>query len=199
LNALHQAARRELEILNSLAEGLPVSQRILARRLGIALGLTNLYVKRLARKGHIKVTTIPPNRIRYYVTPRGFAEKTRLTYQYLRYSLHLYREAREALREALAPLAENGARRIALYGTGEAAELAYLTLQELDLRPAAILDEVPGGRFLGHPVRGLDPAAFDEFDYVVAATLEEPAALLARLEAGGLPRSRVITLRREGA
>jgi DNA-binding MarR family transcriptional regulator len=198
LNAVQQAARRELEILNSLAEGRPVSQRALAQQLGIALGLTNLYVKRLARKGHIKISTIPPNRIRYCVTPRGFAEKTRLTYQYLRYSLHVYREAREALREALAPLARNGARRIALYGTGEAAELAYLTLQELGLRPAAILGDAAGARFLGHPVRALGQAGSDAYDCVVAATLEEPAALLARLEAGGVPRHRIITLRREG-
>src|SRR3972149_10065734 len=125
---MEREAQRDLEILTELARGEPTTQRGLARKLGIALGLANLYLKRLARKGHIKVTTIPPNRIRYLLTPTGFIEKTRLTYEYMNYSLELYRQTRRALRESLGPLAPQGRRRVVLYGTGEAAELAYLTL-----------------------------------------------------------------------
>ena len=73
-------AQRDLAILNEIEGGAEVTQRGLAGKLGIALGLTNLYLKRLARKGYIKVTTIPRNRVKYLVTPKGFAEKTRLTY-----------------------------------------------------------------------------------------------------------------------
>ncbi len=196
LNTLDTSARRELEILNSIAEGDRVSQRVLARRLGIALGLTNLYLKRLAHKGYIKVTTIPPHRIKYLVTPRGFAQKTRLTYEYMRYSLALYREARQTLRQALAPLAENGARRIAIYGTGEAAELAYLTLQELGIQPVAVLSDGADERFLGHRVREVGEAGGDEYDYVVLAALEPPARILAHLERKGVPRARIVTLTR---
>ena len=71
----------------------------------------------------------------------------------MRYALRLYREARHALRETFAPLAADGAQRIAIYGTGEAAKLAYMTLKELGIEPAAILDGRGGGRFLGHPVQ----------------------------------------------
>ena len=196
MNALDQTARRELEILNSIAEGHPVSQRALARRLGIALGLANLYLKRLARKGYIKFTTIPPHRVKYLLTARGLTEKTRLTYEYMRYSLRLYRGAREALRQALAPLAENGPGRIALYGTGEAAELAYLTLRELEMQPATFLADEGGGSFLGHPVHALDEIESGKYDYVVVATLEPSAAVVARLARLGIPGGRVITLHR---
>jgi DNA-binding MarR family transcriptional regulator len=188
-------ARRELEILRTLAEGRPVTQRALAQRLGIALGLTNLYLKRLARKGCIKITTIPPGRIKYLLTPQGFAQKTRLSYEYLRYSLRLYREARQALREALAPLVGPEQRRVALYGTGEAAELAYLTLKELGIEPE-VLDGPAGGRFLGLSVRPIDEVTAGEYERIVVATLDAPEAAVAELERRGIPRGRLIRLRR---
>jgi DNA-binding MarR family transcriptional regulator len=188
-------ARRELEILNVIAEGRPVTQRALAQRLGIALGLANLYLKRLARKGHIKVTTIPPNRLKYLVTPRGVAQKIRLTYEYMRYSLDLYRQARLALRDALTPLARGDRKRIAIYGTGEAAELAYLTLKELSMEPAAVLHSRSGGRFLGLPVRDPGEVSPDYYDHVVVATLDAPDGILAHLEQRGIPKSKLIPLR----
>src|SRR5439155_254637 len=81
-----------LEILTAIGEGRPVTQRALAQRLGVALGLTNLYVKRLARKGCIKVREFPRKpatrkRLHYLLTPKGLAEKTRLTYEHMAYSL----------------------------------------------------------------------------------------------------------------
>jgi DNA-binding MarR family transcriptional regulator len=188
-------ARRELEILSTLAEDRPVTQRVLAQRLGIALGLANLYLKRLVRKGYIKVTTIPPNRIKYLLTPRGLTEKTRLTYEYLRYSVRLYGEARQALRESFGPLARDGAKRIALYGTGEAAELAYLTLKELRLEPVLFLDGSGGKTFLGHPVQDLRDVAGDQYDCLVLATLDPPGKLVAELEARGVASGRLVTLR----
>src|SRR5574337_865739 len=102
---MDRQAQRDLEILNTIAQGGPFTQRSLAQKMGIALGLTNLYLKRLARKGYVKLSTVPPNRIKYYLTPTGFAEKARLTYQYMDYSLQLYRQTRLALRQALEPLA----------------------------------------------------------------------------------------------
>ena len=74
---MEREALRDLEILAELARGDQITQRHLAARLGIALGLTNLYLKRLARKGFIKITSIPPRRARYLLTPKGIAQKTR--------------------------------------------------------------------------------------------------------------------------
>ena len=97
---------RDLEILTAIGEGHPLTQRDLAERLGVALGLTNLYLKRLARKGFIKITDFPRKpaarkRLRYLLTPQGISEKTRLTYEHVAYSLSLYRLARQTLRESL--------------------------------------------------------------------------------------------------
>jgi DNA-binding MarR family transcriptional regulator len=94
-------AQRTLQLLSEVEKSSGITQRALAERLGVALGLTNLYLKRLARKGYIKVTTIPRNRIKYLLTPRGVAEKSRLTYEYMQYSLSYYRGMRIRLKDAL--------------------------------------------------------------------------------------------------
>lgn len=194
---MQRESQRDLEILSTIAQGEPVTQRGLAQKLGIALGLTNLYLKRLARKGYIKVTTIPRNRIRYLLTAKGFAEKTRLTYEYIEYSLQLYRQTRRALREALRPLALEGHRRVVLYGTGEAAELAYLTLRELGLELTGVADgDEHGGAFLGAPALSLTDLRRAEMDVVVVATFGEDAESINALIAQGIPRDKIISLRR---
>ena len=67
------------------------------------------------------------------------------------YSLHLYGEVRQHLRDALQECAAAG-KRVAIYGRGEAAELAYLSLKESGLEPVAIFDADGGHDFLGMPV-----------------------------------------------
>jgi hypothetical protein len=108
----------------------------------VALGLANLYLKRLAVKGSIKIVEFPrkpaaKKRLRYLLTPTGLAEKTRLTYEHITYSLDLYRRAPAGAPRQPEPAARAGAKRVALFGTGEAAEVAYLTLRGCGLEPSA--------------------------------------------------------------
>lgn len=193
--------QRDLEILTAIEEGRPLTQRVLAERLGVALGLTNLYVRRLARKGYIKIVDFPRKpaarkRLRYLLTPKGITEKSRLTYEHMAYSLNLYRRTRATLREALGLLAENGMKRIALYGTGEAAELAYLTLKEFGLEPIGVFSRQADGHFLGLPVRPVGELAGEEVDGLILGTFDRPEPWLDELQALGVPREKVITLRR---
>lgn len=169
----------------------------MASSLGIALGLANLYLKRLARKGYIKVSTIPPNRLRYLLTPRGLAEKTRLTYEFMDYSVRLYRETRGILREALAALAERGQRRVVLYGTGEAAELAYLTIVELGLTLTAVVlgDATDAPRFLGNVVRDVATLGADEMDAVVVATFDNVDVAVKTLRNAGIDEDKIVVVR----
>ena len=192
---------RDLEILTAIGEGHPLTQRVLAQRLGVALGLTNLYVKRLAKKGLIKITEFPRKpharkRLRYILTPKGLLEKSRLTYDYMSHSLGIYRRTRETLREALSHLPGDGAKRVVLYGVGEAAELAYVTLKELGLEPIAVFDREEGGVFLGLPVRPIAHAAGADLDAVVIATFDRPEPDIAELTRLGLAREKLLTLRR---
>ena len=191
---------RDLRLLTAIEEGAPLTQRALAERLGVALGLANLCLKRLARKGYIKVVHFNDRpaarkRLRYLLTPKGLAEKSRLTYEHMVYSLHLYRRTRQTLRESLGRMAADGLERVAFYGTGEAAELAYLTLREVGLEPVAVFGPEPGAAFLGFPVRPLDELAADAYDAVVVATFDRPEATIELLAGRGVPRDKCVTLR----
>src|SRR5919108_6370232 len=109
---------RNLEILSAIDETDTLTQRALAKRLGVALGLTNLLLKRLATKGYIKIAEFPKKpaarkRLQYLLTPTGIAEKSRLTYEHMSYSLGLYRRARQTLRDSLSHLPAQGVKRVA--------------------------------------------------------------------------------------
>ncbi len=192
---------RDLEILTAIGEGRPLTQRALAQRLGVALGLTNLYLKRLARKGLIKITEFPRKpstrkRLRYVLTAKGLLEKSRLTYDYMAYSLGIYRRTRETLRETLSDLPGNGAKRVVLYGVGEAAELAYVTLKELGLEPVGVFAREAGGEFLGFPVRPIAEVLDEPVDGIIIATFDRPEPHLAELVSLGIPPEKLLTLRR---
>jgi len=205
LNIVREPMRRhqerDLEILAAIGEGQPLTQRALTQRLGVALGLTNLYLKRLAKKGLIKITEFPNKpsprkRLRYVLTPKGLVEKSRLTYEYMAYSLGIYRRTRGTLRETLSHLPGNGTKRVALYGTGEAAELAYVTLKELGLEPVGVFAREAGGTFLGFPVGSIAEVPNESIDGVVVATFDRPEPHLAELTRLGIPQEKLLTLRR---
>jgi hypothetical protein len=186
--------RRDLRLLEAVEQDSRVTQRGLAVKLGIALGLTNIYLKRLVRKGYIKCVNVQPNRLTYLITPRGIAEKARLTYEFIDYSLHLYGEVRQHLRAMLSEHAVSGCR-IAIFGRGEAAELAYLSLKEYRLEPIAIFDQEGGHDFLGMPVRPIAEHDQVSYDLMIVATLESSGQQWTNLIRDGVPRSKLFPLR----
>jgi len=189
-------SHRDLRLLEAVHQDGRVTQRGLASKLGIALGLANVYLKRMVHKGFIKVVNLQPNRITYLVTPRGIAEKARLTYEFMDYSLHLYGEVRQHLREALQACAEAG-KRVAICGSGEAAELAYLSLKESGLEPVAVFDHEGQTEFLGMPVLPLGAHATVEFDLIIVATLDRSGRQSQELLDAGVPREKLFPLRHE--
>ncbi|MBM4441954.1 MAG: winged helix-turn-helix transcriptional regulator [Candidatus Rokubacteria bacterium] len=191
---MDQTSQRELRILSEIAERPDVTQRSMSRDLGIALGLMNLYVKRLIVKGYVKATSVHPNRVRYLLTPHGIGEKSRLTYEFMSFSLFLYAETRKKLRAELEPLVAGEHRAFAIYGTGEAAELAYLTLKELSLEPVAVYAETGPATFLGMPVRPTAELADARVDRVIVAAFDMAAEREAKRLRGIIPDEKIIVL-----
>jgi DNA-binding MarR family transcriptional regulator len=186
--------QRDLLLLTELERDGAVTQRSLATKLGVALGLTNLYLKRLARKGFVKITTIPSHRVRYLLTPQGFAEKSRLTYLYMQYSLTHYRDMRSRLRDILSRAAGNGVKRVVIYGTGELAEMAYLSLCETSMVLVGFIDDRRQDAFLSHQVRQPDALAGWEFDAVLLTELERVAGQRESLERQHVPDGKIVAL-----
>ncbi|MDH5640861.1 MAG: winged helix-turn-helix domain-containing protein [Nitrospira sp.] len=186
--------QRDLVLLTELERDGAVTQRSLSTKLGVALGLTNLYLKRLARKGFIKITTIPSHRVRYLLTPQGFAEKSRLTYLYMQYSLTHYRDMRARLRETLSRAEGNGVKRVVIYGTGELAEMAYLSLCETSMILVGFIDDSRQDAFLSYQVRQPDALDGWEFDAVLLAELERAAWQREHLERQRVPDGKILAL-----
>ena len=142
-----------LGLLTAVEEDSSITQRWMARHLGIALGLANAYIKRCVRKGFIKVKEVPANRYAYYLTPRGFSEKSRLTAEYLRVSFNFFSGAREQCRLLFSECADRGWRRVALVGAGDLAEIATLCATESPVELIGIVDpDAEVDRLAGYPV-----------------------------------------------
>jgi DNA-binding MarR family transcriptional regulator len=163
--------QRALRILTELSGNDSLTQRDLSGRLGIALGLVNSYIKNLVAKGYITVKSIPSRRYAYYITPKGFAEKTRLTYTMFQDYTRIYREARENLKKLFHELRADGVSRVVFAGADEVAEIAYLTLQETDMEFAGIVDEeMAGKKFFGRDIRPVSDIPSMDYDCIVLAS-----------------------------
>lgn len=149
----HTDTARTLKILDAVERGDAKSQRALARDMEVALGFANAYLKRCIRKGWIKVRAAPARRYLYYVTPTGFAEKARLTAEYLASSFNFFRTARGQCDEVVERCLKNGYRRIALVGAGDLAEIATLAGLNASVEIVAVIDTTSNQeRLAGIPI-----------------------------------------------
>ena len=187
---------RTLKILEEIEKDYAPSQRELARQLNISLGLANSFVKRLVKKGYFKVNNIPKNRVKYILTPKGAAEKTRLTYRYIQYSFEFYKRSRQELRRLFHNLVRQGVRRVIYYGVSDLAEIAYLSLQETHIKLVAVVDDFKiGDKFLDGIVV-TDPLELGSisFDRILITSMGSIDTVLEKILKQGIPRSKVVML-----
>jgi len=157
---------RTLQVLEEFERNDETSQRALAEKLNVSLGLVNSFIKRLTRKGYFKVTNLPANRIKYILTPKGAAEKVKLTYDYVQYSFQYYKKTRTKLHAILNGMEKNNCRQLVFWGATELAEIAYISLQDTSMELLAIVDpDLSKKNFLGRKVHApvdLDTITFDK-------------------------------------
>ena len=181
-------------ILEQVASGKQISQRSLARDSGIALGLANLLIRRMARQGWLRMVRVRPNRIRYLITPAGLAEIGRRSRAHLAGSIRYYAQTRDRIAQRLQTLSatwpvRSGAipgKRIIFYGAGEEAEIGYVCLQGVDLQLVGVVDDQPGKQFFGLPVSSFDalsPCRLGDvpFDILVVMSFADETPIRRRL------------------
>jgi len=133
--------RLTLDLLGAIEQKDDVSQRHLAQHMGVALGMANSYLKRCVKKGWIKVTTAPANRYMYYLTPTGFAEKARLTGEFLTTSLALVRQSGEAYTSFFESITQRDnpeETAIVFVGLSDLTEMAYLRALKLEINTIGV-------------------------------------------------------------
>lgn len=164
---------RDLQLLSEVEQQPELSQRELSQRLGIALGLTNILLRNLVQKGYVRAAKAGWKRWFYNLTPEGVTQKIKLTVTYVHRVLNHYQKVRRILIERLEPLALHEESRIAVYGTGEFAELVYLGLKEYGVQEIQVFlsDPEPGLKFLGMPVHDISELRASDHDQIVVALL----------------------------
>ncbi len=177
MNTAIPMEKEDLQILRLMTEidrNGDHSQRELSRSLNISLGLVNTFLKRLVNKGYFKVKTMPRNRVKYFLTPEGLARKSRLTVDYLRFSMNFYKDIKNLLLKKFNEMEQEKVSSILFYGAGEVAELAYLYLQLTDIHLAGIIDEERLGQaFFGLQVTDLERVDRADWDMILLTRLDQ--------------------------
>ena len=163
-----------LRLLDEFTKEPEISQRALAGRIGIALGLVNAYIKRLYKKGHIKIKTLPRNRIKYIITPKGFTERARLTYTYINYSSQYFREIRLNIERTYVKMIAEGITTILLWGDGELAELCFISTRGLPLRIVGVVaEEKVDNGFFGYNIFTVDDICALDYDAILVSSMDD--------------------------
>ncbi len=183
---------KSLQILDELSTSDSLTQRDISNRLGIALGLVNSYIKNLVAKGYITVKSIPPKRYAYYLTPKGFAEKTRLSYHLLQDYTRIYREAKNNLNQLYKEMRNIGMRKVVFAGSDEIAEIAYITLQDTDMELTGIVDDENRSKsFFGKTINPVNAIGSIDYDCVVITTYVKREQLYKELISNGVDKKAI--------
>lgn len=192
----------EMRVLSEIERAPEISQRNLARQVGVSLTLTNRLLHHLAQKGYVRISRASWRGWLYTLTPAGFSRKVQLTLSYIHRFVGHYQRIRQTVREELAPLGLNSESRLAIYGPileegdRELAELVYLGLKDLGIEEVDLF--APGGnqgvRFLGQPVRDIGVLRQEHYDQVVVVFLKDSEPGWVELRDKGVPAEKLVTL-----
>lgn len=198
-------AEHDRKVLQAIASGQRVTQRSLASELGVALGLSNLLIRRLVGKGYVKVSRMGTRHVRYLMTPAGWEALAAATRQSLENTIHLYTETREHIRCSLSQISNrcgpngDGQKRVVFYGAGDVAEIAYVSLQTTDLTLVGVVDDHRTGPFFHLMISAADQLSTERlgsvsYDHLIVTSLRHVDVILAKLADRGLGPDRIFTL-----
>lgn len=146
----------QYNILQSIENGERISQRQLSLQLGINVASINFALKKLTKKGLVKMLGVNPRRIRYILTPKGIAEKTQLAYKFFDRNFHFYKAVRNEVENKINSIPFHGKNAVAIYGVTDLMEMAYLVIQDKELDLVAIVDNETKIRIFGYQVIGTE-------------------------------------------
>ncbi len=191
---------RSLQLLDEISKNKDLTQRDLSDKLGVALGLINSYLKNLASKGYITVSTIPKKRYSYYLTPTGFKEKARLTYHHLQNYTNLYRVARKDFCTLFSAISEDHSiESVAFCGIDEITDIAYLSLKEVGVTLSCVIDDkLAGGNFFGHEIVSMKDKRVTESSLIIITSFKDGDRLAKLLLESGLSMEKICDISKGG-
>ena len=193
------------KVLQAIASGERKTQRELSSELGVALGLTNLLIRRLVGKGYVKVSRMGTRHVRYLMTPAGWQALAAATRKSLENTVHLYTQTREHIRGSLSEISNrcrpnsDGQKRVVFYGAGDVAEIAYVSLQTTDLMLVGIVDDRRTGWFFDLMISPADQLSTERlgavsYDHLIVTSLQHVDAIREKLTHCGVRADRTFVL-----
>ena len=192
---------RNLRFLEELEKNPVISQRELSHRFNIALGVTNACLKKMVQKGWIRIQGLNRRKIGYYLTPMGFAEKTKLTFHLISYTAQHYSELKKRIGQKFLEMEREGLERIVFYGVSDEMEVAYITLQGVDLKLVGIVEDgekIKSKMIFGYEIEPVSRIQELKPEWVLITSLDEIEKKKERLRSllpGGKVRIKDIGLR----
>lgn len=154
--------RKELtdyNILKTIEGDSSVTQRALSSQMQINVASVNFALKRLIKKGFIRMVGVNPRRIKYFVTPEGVREKTQLAYRFFGRNIHFYKEVRGDIEVRIAEAANATSTSVAIYGIGELSEIAYMAVSAMNVNFIGFFHDgskTTNEEIFGHQVQKLE-------------------------------------------
>jgi DNA-binding MarR family transcriptional regulator len=177
---MQQKEINALRLLEALSSGETQSQRDIAKKMKISLGLVNALLKNFFQKGYFETSPTSKGKVKYILTARGLAEKSELTYRYLRHSLGFYRDIREKLSPLFRSLKVEGKQRVVLYGDDELSSNACEVMKEHDLALVTVIDSK-------------DSKIALDFDIILILEYDNYETIAKDLENAGVARDKILT------
>ena len=165
---------RELAILEKLENNGHLTQRDLSKEVGIALGLVNHLLKKMVRKGWIKIKNVDAKKIRYLITPEGAVEKSSLLYKRVESTIHFYLDAKRVIKEKVEHLKGDGVKSVSIYGINHISEVLYIVLKELGLELSSVVDDnKKGEEWFGYTIVNMDEFLASGADILIHASFDK--------------------------
>lgn len=122
-------AQNELKIIDEISKEGNITQRELSKRSNLSLGAVNLILKRLAKRGLIKTRGLDKKKVEYMVTPKGFSEKAKKTYNYVLKTVDLVKTIKEEIAKIVLEEYNQGQKQFVILGGDDLADIIELALK----------------------------------------------------------------------
>ncbi len=146
----------------------------MSKEVGIALGLINHLLKKMVKKGWIKIKNVDARRIKYLITPEGAREKSSLLYKRVENTIHFYLEAKRVIKEKVMHLKNEGVESVSIYGINHIAEVLFIVLKELKLELVYVVDDNNDGiEWFGYTIINMNEFSKSGANVLILASFDE--------------------------
>lgn len=188
---------KELLLLEHIEEASDTTQKRIAKVIGAAPSMVNVYLDEFEEKGYLKRDYKSLKIVKYNITSEGMKRKNFLAMTYFHELLKLYTMAEESINKFLVRLENKGYKEVLFYGAGEVAQIMLGVIKNKKSMPFKIVgvvdddDELIGKKLFGYKIIGRNQIKDISHDGVVITSYTYEDEIMRKLEEMGYPNFRI--------